>query len=153
MSQKLSALERPVTSGEKQNVFRGKIPILVVGLAAVVISAVLVNVLVPGSNSGVAPAAAPVPLSTNPELIIWMRTVREAASQSRDSHLADNPELMAVGRHAEEVRQRAEAAYLSKNPELKVVRWHRALSDDEANSLATNPELAAYHRFVLDRES
>jgi hypothetical protein len=153
MSQNLGALERPITNGEKRSILDARVPILVVGLAAVAILAVLVTILVPGSNSAVDPIAAPTSLSANPELIVWMRTMREAASRSQDSHLADNPELMAVARHAEEVGRRAEAAYLSTNPELKAVRWHRAVSGDVDNSLSINPELAAYRRFVLDRES
>jgi hypothetical protein len=153
MSQKLGTLERPISGGEQRSAFNGRIPILAVGLAVVLIVALWAAVLIPGGRSVSDPAPATASLSANPELMVWTRYVKQAASQSEDAKLASNPELMAAARFSEEAAQHAEAASLATNPELKALRWHRALSGDEADSLSLNPELATYRRYVMGLDS
>jgi hypothetical protein len=121
---------------------RRRIPILVVGLTALVlvVLAVLVVTLADKpttmSREGVSPSV------TDVELMIARRYTFPAEAESR--LLAVNPGL-AMARRA--ISAEAESSFLAANPELMVARRYPASAEAESNFLSANPELIIARRF------
>ena len=122
---------------------RRRIPILVVGLTALVllVLAVLVVTLADKpttmSREGVSPSV------THVELMIARRYTFPAEAESR--LLAVNPGLAMARRYT--ISAEAESSFLAANPELMVARRYPASAEVESNFLSANPELIIARRF------
>lgn|GEM_PF-3270834 len=173
MSQNLDSLHLPIPQGKGKSVFSGKAAALAGGLAAIVLLFVAVTLIVPGTSSLVETTDVASLPATNPELMVAERYFRETAKRSEAAFLSANPELMVARYHAEAAARKAEDTFLAANPELMAVQRHDApeaptlgsglnavpapqplalkavYSDsDESATLAANPELMIFHRFV-----
>ncbi len=126
MSHKVGILSRSILEGKVQNAVGGKVPILVLGLSALALAALVMF----AALSGTAPTAvktgiAPLPVA-NPELMAAHRYANGLAQLTETSFLASSPELQVFHRYNVDATGQGNSEFLASNPEIKVLRRHAA---------------------------
>jgi hypothetical protein len=149
MGHRLGIVTPSITEEKPQVTVDWRIPVLFVGLSALVLVA-LVAYLSVSTNAPAATSVDTISRAASPELMVAQRYADAAAARAEALHLTTNPELIVVRRYASTPRTGAGASFLATNPELMTSRRYTAEAAERAKTalLAANPELRVAERFA-----
>jgi hypothetical protein len=143
MSRQAYVHSASVPKKREQSTIRWRIPVVVIGLTALVLVALAAWTVTPAGMPTTLPKDGDSLFAANPELMVVRRYTLPAQTES--SLLAANPELMVVRRYTSPAQ--AESSLLAANPELIIARRNTRPAASESSFLAANPEVIIARRY------
>jgi hypothetical protein len=146
MGQQTQVHKRSVYEKKEQSTAHWRIPILAIGLTALVLVALAVLTVTPAGKPAMLLKDGDPRFVTNPELLVVQRYTQAAAKAAQTAFRAANPELVLARRYAGPLH--SESSLFAANPELMIARRYTGPLHSESSLFAANPELMAARRYT-----